>query len=193
MSMDEDNNATASNDTKADAEQFGRQTTSEPESFPDSRRLETLQSELDQMRDRWMRAEAETANVRATAKRDLDQVRQFAIQKFATEVVEAVENLERGLDNLPPPLSTEPEIVTRMREGFVSVRRSFIGLLGRNGIKKLDPTGLHFDPNLHQSVAEQEAAGYPAGTVLDAYSPTWTLNGRVLRPAMVVVSRAPSS
>jgi molecular chaperone GrpE len=143
------------------------------------------------MRDRWMRAEAEIANVRARGKREADDARQYAIQKFARDVVEAADNLQRGLDSLPPPRPGEPEIVTRMRDGFAGVERSFISLLERNGIRKEDPTGAPFDPNLHQAMSEQESASHPPGTVLQSWTSGWTLNGRLLRPAMVVVSKAP--
>ncbi len=78
-----------------------------------------------------------------------------------------------------------------MRDGFAGIERSFISLLERNGIRKEDPTGAPFDPNLHQAMSEQESASHPPGTVLQSWTPGWTLNGRLLRPAMVVVSKAP--
>jgi len=106
--------------------------------------------------------------------------------------VEAAENLERGLDSLPPPSNLEPESIARLRTGLVETERSFVGLLERNGIRKEDPTGSAFDPNLHQTVSEQESTGCAPGIVLRALTPSWTLNGRLLRPAMVVVSRAPT-
>jgi molecular chaperone GrpE len=156
-------------------------------------RITELEAELADMRERWMRAEAETANVRARAKRDVDETRQYAVQKFAADVVEAAENLRRGLDSLPAPDTGEPAIVTKLREGFEGVERSFIALLERNGIKKVDPTGAMFDPNLHQAMAEQESIAHPAGTIIQAWTAAWTLNNRLLRPAMVVVAKAPQA
>ena len=156
-----------------------------------SARIAELEGELAEVRDHWMRAEAETANVRARAKRDVDETRQYAVQKFATDVVEAAENLRRGLDSLPLAQTGEPAIVTKLREGFEGVERSFVALLERHGIQKTDPTGAAFDPNLHQSMAEQESAAHPPGTVMHAWSNSWTLNNRLLRPAMVVVAKAP--
>ena len=113
------------------------------------------------------------------------------MQKFATDVVEAAENLRRGLDSLPAPQPGEPEIVAKLREGLEGVERSFLAILERNGIKREDPTGRAFDPNLHQAMAEQESETHPPGTVMQAWTPAWTLNGRLLRPAMVVVAKAP--
>ena len=92
---------------------------------------------------------------------------------------------------MPPFTDGEPEIVTRLRDGFAGVERSFLALLERNGIKREDPTGAMFDANLHQAMAEHETAEHPPGTVIQAWTPGWTLNGRLLRPAMVVVAKAP--
>jgi len=151
--------------------------------------IEQLTRERDDMRDRWLRAEAEIQNVRARAKRDVDDTRQYAVQKFAADVVEAAENLRRGLASLPPPTPEEPEVVTKFREGLEGVERSFIGILERNGIKRVDPTGQPYDPHLHQAMAEQESAEHPPGTVMQAWTQAWTLNGRLLKPAMVVVAK----
>ncbi len=156
-------------------------------------RIAELEAEVAEMKERWMRAEAETANVRTRAKRDADDARQFATQKFARDVAEAAENLRRGLDAIPAAATDEPAIVGRVRDGFTGVERSFIDLLERNGVKREDPTGAVFDPNLHQAMAEQETDAHPPGTVIQAWTQAWTLNGRLLRPAMVVVAKAPAT
>jgi len=153
-------------------------------------RIAALEAELAEMKERWMRAEAENANVRTRARKDVDDTRQYAVQKFATDVVEAAENLKRGIDSLPPPSDDQPAIVAKVREGLEGVERSFVGTLERNGIKREDPVGQPFDPNLHQAMAEQESELHPPGTVIQAWSKAWTLNGRLLRPAMVVVAKA---
>jgi molecular chaperone GrpE len=154
-------------------------------------RIGELETELTEMRERWMRSEAEAQNIRARAKRDVDDARQYAVQKFARDVVEAAENLRRGLSSLPAPAEHEDPMVTKLREGFEGVERSFIGILERNGIVAADPTGERFDANLHQAMAEQPS-DQPPGTVVAAWTKAWTLNGRLLKPAMVVVSSAAS-
>ncbi len=156
-----------------------------------SERIRTLEASVEEMRERWMRAEAEMQNVRTRAKRDVDDARQYSVQKFAKDVVEAAENLRRGLASLPPADANDSPVVTRLREGFESVERSFLGILERNGITGSDPTGAVFDANLHQAMAEQPSAEHPPGTVMQAWTSAWTLNGRLLKPAMVVVARAP--
>jgi molecular chaperone GrpE len=152
-------------------------------------RIEQLDAALQEMKDKWLRAEADMANLRARTRREIDDARNYAIQKFARDVVEAAENLKRGIDSLPKREPDEPEIVTKLREGFQGIERSFVALLERNGIDRQDPTGALFDANYHQAMAEQESADHPAGTILHAWSQTWTLNGRLLRPGMVVVAK----
>ena len=155
-------------------------------------RITALEAELAEMKDRWVRSEAENANVRARARKEVDDTRQYAVQKFATDVVEAAENLRRGIASLPQG-DNLPEIVIKVREGLEGVERSFMGTLERNNIKREDPVGQPFDPNLHQAMAEQESETHRPGTVMQAWSSAWTLNGRLLRPAMVVVAKAPAA
>src|SRR5208283_1468460 len=81
-------------------------------------RIAELETELAEMKDRWIRAEAETSNVRARGRRETDDARQYAVQKFATDIVEAAENLKRGIDALPPPAGGEPEVLVKVREGL---------------------------------------------------------------------------
>jgi molecular chaperone GrpE len=113
------------------------------------------------------------------------------VQKFATDVVEAAENLKRGIDSLPALSDDMPAIVVKVREGLEGVERSFTGILERNGIKKEDPVGQPFDPNRHQAMQELETEAHKPGTVMQAWTACWTLNGRLLKPAMVVVAKAP--
>jgi molecular chaperone GrpE len=178
----------AANDTRA-----GESVTVEQALQAAIDRVGALETELAEMKERWMRAEAENANVRARARKDVDDTRQYAVQKFAADVVEAADNLKRGIDSLPPASANEPAIVGKVREGLEGMERSFVGTLERNGIKREDPVGQLFDPNLHQAMAEQDSELHAPGTVLQAWSKAWTLNGRLLRPAMVVVAKAPAA
>ena len=165
----------------------------EADSVDPAVRAAQLEAERDDMRDRWLRAEAEMANVRTRAKRDVDEARQYAVQKFARDVVEAADNLRRGLDSLPPPAEGDPDITAKLRDGIEGIERSFIALMERNGIVRHDPTGQPFDANLHQAMSEQPSDVHPPGHVVQAWTPAWTLNGRLLRPAMVVVAGAPAA
>lgn len=154
-------------------------------------RFQLLAEELNTMRDKWLRAEAETQNVRTRAAREVTDARAYAVQKFAADVVEAAENLRRGLAALPAASEAEPELLTKLRGGFEGVEKSFWAILERNGVSRKDPSGEAFNPELHQSMAEQPAPeGVAPGTVIQAWSAAWTLNGRLLKPAMVVVAAA---
>ena len=84
-------------------------------------------------------------------------------------------------------------MITKMREGFESTERSFLKILEKNGIKCEDPTGSPFDANKHQAMAEQPSDEHPQGTIIQSWTPTWTLNDRLLKPAMVVVAKSPEN
>jgi molecular chaperone GrpE len=156
---------------------------------PPEERIAALEAELSEMRDRWLRSEAEMQNLRTRTQREVADARQYAIQKFAGDVVEAAQNLRRGLDSLPPASTSDDPLLAKLREGFEGVERSFLGVLERNGIERKDPAGQPFDPELHQAMAEQPAPdGVAPGTVIQAWTPAWTLHGRLLKPAMVVVA-----
>lgn len=155
-----------------------------------SARIAELEAENKDLHDRWVRAEAETQNVRARGKRETDDARQYAVQKFARDIVEVAENLRRGLASLPKEVEENP-VVAKLREGFEGVEKNFLSILERNGITGTDPTGAAFDANLHQAMAEQPSTEHPPGSVMQAWSSAWTLNGRLLKPAMVVVAKAP--
>ena len=161
----------------------------EPHPAPDAT-LETpdLAAELNAMRDKWLRAEAEMQNLRNRHKRELEDARNYAVTKFARDVADAAENLRRGLDTLPPAAG-EDSAITKLRGGFEGVERAFISMLERHGVKAENPAGKPFDPEFHQAMSEQPAPeGVEPGTVLTAWTPAWTINGRLLKPAMVVVA-----
>ncbi|WP_198373768.1 nucleotide exchange factor GrpE [Roseomonas rosulenta] len=153
-------------------------------------RIAALEAETATLKDRWLRAEAEMQNLRARTTRDVQEARAYATQKFARDVVEAAENLRRGIDALPAKAEGEPEVLTKIRDGIEGVERAFLGILERNGVKRDDPTGKPFDPEMHQAMAEQPAPpGVAPGSVVACWTPAWTLNGRLLKPAMVVVGK----
>jgi molecular chaperone GrpE len=163
-----------------------------PEPTPEER-IAALEAELAEMKDRWLRAEAEAQNVRHRSRDEVDKARNYAIQKFATDVVEAAENLRRGLDLLPAAAEGEADIITKMRGGFEGVERFFLQRLEANGVVRKVAQGEPFDPEWHQAMSEAPAPeGVAPGTVLQAWSSAWALNGRLLKPAMVVVAGPPA-
>lgn len=154
--------------------------------------ITALEAALAEMKDRWLRAEAEIQNVRHRARDDVEKARNFAVQKFAADVVEAAENLRRGLDALPAAAEDEAEIITKLRGGFEGVERFLLQRMEVNGVARKPAQGEAFNPDLHQAMSEAPAPeGVAPGTVLQAWSSAWTLNGRLLKPAMVVVAAQP--
>jgi molecular chaperone GrpE len=185
---------TDTQDTPTPAETHAEATPQAEDAAPaapltEAERLATLEAELGAMRDKWLRAEAEMQNLRTRTKRETEDARLYAVQKFARDVVETADNLRRGLDSLPAPAEDEPELLAKLRGGFEGVERAFIAMLERNGVARQDAVGKPFDPELHQAMAEQPAPdGVAPGTIIQAWTPAWTLNGRLLKPAMVVVA-----
>jgi len=164
-------------------------TSVEPHERTEAERIADLEAEVAQLRDKWLRAEADMQNLRNRARREAEEARLYGIQKFARDAVETAENLRRGLDSLPPAAAGEPEVMTKLRNGFEGVERAFLAMLERHGVQRQEAQGVAFDPELHQAMAEQPAPqGVEPGTVIQAWTPAWTLNGRLLKPAMVVVA-----
>jgi molecular chaperone GrpE len=188
MSDTQDTPTPTGTDTAApETQQNGARPEAPPPS--DAERIATLEAELGQMRDKWLRAEADMQNLRTRTRREAEDARLYAVQKFARDVVETAENLRRGLDSLPPAAEDEPEILGKLRGGFEGVERAFVAMLERHGVARVEAQGQPFDPELHQAMAEQPAPeGTEPGTVIQAWTPAWTLNGRLLKPAMVVVA-----
>lgn len=152
-------------------------------------RIQELEAEAASMKDKWLRAEAESQNIVRRMKAELDSTRQYAVQKFARDMVDAAENFSRALASLPQAEDGEPEIVTKFRDGLAASERALLAALERNGVTMEDAAGKQFDPEKHQAMAEAPSPEHPAGTVMQGFTPAWLLNGRLLKPAMVVVSK----
>ena len=163
-----------------------------PEASPEltaEERALALEARVQELEAALLYARAEVENTRKRAREEADKARLYAVQKFAADVVEMAENLRRGLDALPPPTEDEPEIVSKMRNGFEGVERFLHQRLEANGIRRKPAQGEAFDPEFHQAMSEAPAPeGVAPGTILQAWSSAWTLNGRLLKPAMVVVA-----
>ena len=166
--------------------------TPDPLAATPEERLAALEAELTEMKDRWLRAEAEVQNVRNRGRDDTEKARNYAVQKFATDMAEVAENLRRGIDLLPTATEDEPEIIGKMRGGFEGVERFLLQRLEVHGVQRKPAEGQPFDPELHQAMSEAPAPeGVAPGTVMQAWTSAWTLIGRLLKPAMVVVAGKP--
>ncbi|QDH15358.1 nucleotide exchange factor GrpE [Oecophyllibacter saccharovorans] len=159
-------------------------------------RITQLEAELEEMKNRWMRAEAEVQNVRNRAQREVSDARLFGLQKFAKDIVEGAENLERAIASLPVVKQGEVDIAAIMdktREGLKSTERSLLSILERHGITRHEAEGQAFDANEHQAMQEVASPDHAPGQIVQVWSPTWKLNNRLLKPAMVVVANGDST
>jgi molecular chaperone GrpE len=133
----------------------------------------------------YLRAVAETENVRKRAQRDLESASRYAVERFAGDLLEVRDSLELGLQS---GATAQPE---RLLEGMEATLRLVNRAFEKAGVSVLDPAGQPFNPEFHEAIATQPSTEQPAGTVLAVVQKGYVLNGRLLRPARVLVARAP--
>ena len=151
--------------------------------------LEKKSAELAAKHDVYLRAVAETENVRRRLEREKEEIAKYAIAKFAKDMLSVGDNFQRAIAAVPKDaLETDPALKALL-DGVVLAERDYRGALERHGIEMLDPVGQPFNPHHHQAVMQQENPDVPAGTVLQVYQVGYLLEDRCLRPAMVVVSK----
>jgi molecular chaperone GrpE len=158
--------------------------------------LEKLRAEVEQLRaapaeyqDKNMRLLAEMENLRRRTERERADTAKFAITRFARDVLTVADNFQRAIDTAPPEASVEEGPLKSFHDGVILTGRELLNVLERNGVKKIDPTGERFDPNLHQAMMQVDNTEVPSGTVMQTFQPAYMIEDRILRPAMVVVSR----
>jgi molecular chaperone GrpE len=149
-------------------------------------RIAALETELAEMKDRALRAAAETENVRRRLERERDEARVFAATRFAKDMLSVADNLRRALDAAP---KTEDEAFKSFIDGVEVTERELLTIFERHQIKRIEALGARFDPHLHEAVFEMEDAGKPTGTVVQVMMQGYTISGRLLRAAMVAVSK----
>ena len=144
-----------------------------------------LQDDLAAARDAALRAQAEAQNVKRRAEQDVEKARKFALEQFTRDLLPVVDNLERALE----AASGDEEAVKPIAEGVELTLKSFIDAMTKFNIEVVDPQGEPFDPNLHQAMSMVENNEVEPNTVIAVMQKGYTLNGRLVRPAMVMVSK----
>lgn len=139
-----------------------------------------------QLRDQQLRSQAEIQNIQRRAERDVTAAHKFALEKFAGSLLEVVDNLERALAATTP----DDPAVKALHEGVTLTHKLFSDTLKRFAVDAVDPIGAPFDPELHQAVSMQPSTTAEPNTVTAVFQKGYTLSGRLLRPAMVVVATA---
>ena len=160
---------------------------------PEAERIASLERDNADLKDRLLRALAEMENLRRRAEREAQDARAYAITKFAGEIVGTADNLRRALDSAPKTEGeAEEEAHAPFRaliDGVELTERELLKALERNGVRKRFPKGEKFDPHRDQAMFEIPNETEFAGTVLEVIQPGYIIGDRVLRPAMVGVSR----
>ena len=150
--------------------------------------LSEAQAKFDEQQESVLRARADMENARRRAEAEVDKARKFALERFAGELLPVIDNLERAIE----AGDTSNEAVKSLLEGVEMTHKSFLSTIEKFGLTVINPQGEAFNPELHQAMSMQESADHEPNTVMMVMQKGFELNGRLLRPAMVMVSRAPA-
>lgn len=151
--------------------------------------LAAARAAAEQHRDQALRAMAETENVRRRFQREREDLLRYANADFAKELLPVVDNLRRALEAIPAEARGQDPLLDALATGVEMTERQMLAALERFHIRKVDPMGQRFDPNLHQAMFEVPDSGQPAGTVVQVVQVGYMLHDRLLRPAMVGVAK----
>ncbi len=149
--------------------------------------LTRAQEELAKAQDQALRAVAEAQNVKRRAQQDVEKAHKFALDKFVESLLPVVDSLENGLKSVEASDGEHDA----MREGMELTLKLFVDTLNKFNVKQINPVGDPLDPNFHQAMTMVPNPDMEPNTVMDVIQKGYTLNGRVVRPAMVVVAKAP--
>ncbi|ALA17144.1 MULTISPECIES: nucleotide exchange factor GrpE [unclassified Chelatococcus] len=153
-----------------------------------SEALEALVSERDDLKDKLLRTLAEMENLRRRTEREVADARAYGMTSFARDMLTVADNIQRALESVPPEVRGS-EAAKPFVEGVELTERDLLKTLERHGVRKLSPQGERFDPNLHQAMFEVPDPSVPNGTVVQVVQAGFVIGERVLRPALVGVSK----
>lgn len=148
-------------------------------------KLTQKDKELADMKNHYARAVADFRNLQESTKKEVQKARDFALQKFAKDLLESLDNFSLALNAVKEDTLAANNEVKNLYEGVYMTRNVFEKTLAKHGIEKIDPMGEQFDPNMHEATFEIPQPDKEPGTVFHVQQPGYTLNARVLRPAKV--------
>ncbi|WP_019602197.1 nucleotide exchange factor GrpE [Teredinibacter turnerae] len=148
-------------------------------------RIEALEAELTEAKEQALRAAAEMHNVRRRAEQDVEKAHKFGLEKFVSDMLPVADNLGRALE----AAAAEGADMTAVTEGVDLTLKSLMDSLKKHGVESVNPEGEPFNPELHQAMTAVENPDAEPNTVINVYQVGYTLHGRLVRPAMVVVSK----
>jgi molecular chaperone GrpE len=178
-------------DQTARVEEDGQQPQAGPsEQAPAPGPSTALEREHAEMKDRLLRTLAEMENLRKRTEREIADSRLYGVTSFARDLLVVADNMRRALEAVTPELrSTAESGVKALIDGIELTERELLKALEKNGVRQFTPQGEKFDPNLHQAMFEIPDATVPAGSVVQVVQPGYMIGDRVLRPALVGVSK----
>lgn len=179
--MDETNNAAGRADSDQDQP-------APPGSAPEQD-VTKLTAELAATKDRLLRCLADQENIRRQAQRGRDEAVQYAASQFARDLLQTADNLERAIASVPPEKRADGAF-SRLLEGIQATHRSLLDAFAKHGLRRLDPIGEAFDPNWHEASFELADDRHRPGAVASVLQPGYVHHERLLRPALVGVSRS---
>ena len=141
-----------------------------------------LKDQAEAMKDEALRAKAEVENIRKRSERDVQNARKFGIERFAKELLPVIDSIDQALKH---EVKSEESIA--MKDGIELTSKMFVDILKKNGLEELDPKGDKFDPNIHEAIAMVPNPEAESDTIFDVFQKGYSLNGRVVRAAKVVV------
>ena len=181
------------NDDAATTAPTGEPVVSKPYIMPDDPEpgsVEALTKEVADARDKTLRTLAEMENLRQRTRKEVADAKTYGISGFARDVLDIADNLQRALDAVPAEAKAAADPgLTALIEGVELTERSLLNALEKNGVKKFDPSGEKFDPNFQQAMYEVPDASVPSGTVVQVVQAGYMIGERILRPALVGVSK----
>lgn len=152
--------------------------------------LEALKSELQTQQEQTLRIQAELQNIRRRSQQDVEKAHKFGVEKFAKELLPVIDSLEHALSAVPEKSSEE---VKPFIDGVDMTLKMFVSGIKKFNLEQVDPVGQPFDPALHQAMSMQENANVEPNTVIGVMQKGYSLHGRLVRPALVMVSKQPAN
>ncbi len=152
-------------------------------------RVAALEAEVAQLKDQLLRAMAETENVRRRLEQQAEDRGKYAIAGFAKDMLQVADNLARALEAVPETARQESDVIHNLTTGVEMTERELMTAFERYGIRAVPGLGSRFDPNIHQAMMEVDDPSQPSGTVVMVMQNGYTIQDRLLRPAMVGVSK----
>ena len=147
--------------------------------------LLSSEAKVKEQQESVLRAKAEVENMRRRSEQEIDKARKYALNKFSEELLPVIDNLERAIQ----AAGAENEVIKPFLEGVELTHKTFVEVVSKFGLKEINPEGEVFNPEMHQAMSIQESPDHEANTVMFVMQKGYELNGRVIRPAMVMVAK----